>query len=79
MMPSAPPDLSLTPFLVVGVIALVAGAAVWWQRRRTGARPDDVERAVRTTLVGAGEEATGWSFAARMGYHVVAPQRTEEA
>jgi flagellar biosynthetic protein FliP len=52
-MPSAPPDLSLTPFLVVGAIALVAGAAVWWQRRRTGARPDDVIRLVATRALGS--------------------------
>ena len=51
-MPSAPPDLSLTPFLAVGLVAILAGAAVWWQRRRTGARPDDVIRLVATRPLG---------------------------
>src|SRR5438094_606542 len=51
-MPSAPPDLSLTPFLAVGIVAVLAGAAVWWQRRRTGASRDDVIRLVATRTLG---------------------------
>ncbi len=51
-MPSAPPDLSLTPFLAVGIVAILAGAAVWWQRRRTGASRDDVIRLVATRTLG---------------------------
>ncbi len=51
-MPTAPPDLALTPFLVVGLVAVAAGALVWWQRRRSGARPDDLIRLLATRALG---------------------------
>ena len=51
-MPTAPPDLALTPFLAVGLVALAVGALVWWQRRRGGGRPDDVIRLLATRALG---------------------------
>lgn len=51
-MPTAPPDMALTPFLAVGLVAAAVGALVWWQRRRGGARPDDVIRLVATRALG---------------------------
>jgi len=51
-MPSAPPDLSLTPFLAVGLVAILAGAAVWWQRRRTGAGTSELIRLIATRALG---------------------------
>lgn len=51
-MPTSPPELALTPFLAVGVVSIVAGALLWWQRRRGGARPDDVIRLVATRALG---------------------------
>jgi flagellar biosynthetic protein FliP len=51
-MPTAPPDLTLMPFLVVGLIALGAAALVWWQRRGGGTHRDDVIRLVATRALG---------------------------
>jgi len=51
-MPPAFADLSLTPFVAVGVVGLVAAALVWWQRQRLGGRTDDAIRLVATRGLG---------------------------
>ena len=50
-MPAAFPELSLTPFLAVGLVSVAAGALLWWQRQR-GGRADDVIRLVATRALG---------------------------
>ncbi len=52
-MPPSSPDLALTPFVAVGVLGIVAAALVWWQRRGTGVRADDVIRLIATRGLGA--------------------------
>ncbi len=45
-------DLSLTPFVTVGLIAVAAGAMLWWQRQRGSAGADDPIRLVATRGLG---------------------------
>jgi len=51
-MPPAFADLSLTPFVAVGVVGLVAAVLVWWQRQRLGSRADDAISLVATRGLG---------------------------
>jgi flagellar biosynthetic protein FliP len=51
-MPPAFADLSLTPFVAVGAVGLVAAVLVWWQRQRLGSRADDAIRLVATRGLG---------------------------
>jgi flagellar biosynthetic protein FliP len=51
-MPPAFTDVSLTPFVAVGLAGLVAALLVWWQRQRLGGRADDAIRLVATRGLG---------------------------
>ena len=51
-MPPAFTDVSLTPFVAVGLAGLVAALLVWWQRQRIGGRADDAIRLVATRGLG---------------------------
>ena len=51
-MPPGFPELSLTPFLAVGLAAVAAGALVWWQRRRDTSGADEAIRLVATRGLG---------------------------